>query len=458
MTISRLAAVQELTKYSWAALKMLGDPGKRWTLGLLKRVKTVNDPLRGRNRKAYWSYEQYPQAAGGPFSESSNAFASANDEEAVELQMSPVDMHRTCGMSWQRFEQMKKMDSDQRALNFAKFMTAQMNAEKTKMVNMFEGGRGDNVGARAFEGKTSAVSATFKCAPQVPILFQRGDIVDAFNTTGETNDERLRGQDDTGNHYIGSTHQRVLNVTRDADTPSITLGSACSWTDDVVLTWATNPTLDAPYGIPNHLDNVSDGTFKWDSEDGTSSDHLDVYFGGTRSSNTDLECWVHNAETAELDIPLFSTGMAKSIDGNEGDPSVIDETVVFMNPRQWRRFVKQSLGAVRLTTSKLFLPGSGKTMNVPTLTGKGVKDMPIRTTYNIPDGFVAFLHHTRLRKVYSEPTWIEGTEGVWHLLPQASVAGHQGDFQAYLAYTLQTGLFLPRSSGVIWNLDTSVTV
>lgn len=458
MTISRMAAVQELTKYSWQALKMLGDPGNQWTLGLLKQVQTVNDPLQGRNRRAYWSYEQIPQSSSGPFSETSPAFAAANDEEAVELQMSPVDMQRTCGMSWARFEQMKKMSSDQRALSFAKFMTAQMNAEKAKMVNQFEGGRGDNVGCRAFS-VLAATSTTFLCAPQVPILFQRGDAVSAYqNPDGETNDERLLSEADTGTNYIGSSNVRIVAVSREGDTPSVTLSTASTWKDDTLLVWASNPTLAAPYGIPNHLDNVSEGTFKWDSEDGTSSDHLDVYFGGTRSSNNDLECWVHNAATAELDIPMFSTGMAKSIDGNQGDPAVIDETVVFMNPRQWRRFVKQSLGAVRLATSKLFLPGTGKTMNVPTLTGKGVKDMPIRTTYNIPDGFVAFLHHTRLRKVYSEPTWIEGTDGVWHLLPQASVAGHQAEYQAYMAYTLQTGLFLPRSSGVIYGLDTSVSV
>lgn len=457
MTISKLADVQEELRYAHEVLPMLGDPGKRWTLGLWKKVELNNDQLTGRNRKAYWAYEKYGQSAGGPFSEATPAFASANAEDAAELEMSPVDMQRTIGLSWQRLQQLRQMEGKQKRLTLAKLINDALNAEKGKIEAMFEGGRGDNIVARAFE---STSGATFKCAPQVPILCQRGDELTGYKvSSGETNDERLRAQADTGTSHVGATNVRVLRVTLDGDTPQITFTASATWYDDCLLAWAGNPTLDAPNGLPVYLDNVSEGTFKWDSEDGTSSDHADTYYGATRSSNPDAECWVHNCQTADLDIPLFSTAMAKCLDGNQGDPSVMNELVVFMNPRMWRRFVKTSLGAVRLTTSKLFLPGnSGEQMTVPTLTGKGVQDMPIRLTYRIPDGFVSFVHYTKLRKVQTDPTWIPGNDGIWHLLPQASVAGYQAQFEAYLAYSIQGGLFLPPSSGVLYNLSTAESV
>jgi hypothetical protein len=437
---------------------MLGEPGNAWTLALHKKVETNNDPLTGRNRKAYWSYEQYPQSSSGPFSESTPAFASANAEEAVELQMVPADMQRTIGLSLQKKQQLERMDSKRKELSMAKLVSGAIAAEKRKMVKQFEGGRGDNVGARAFAA--GAGSTQFKCDPGVPILFQRGDEVLAYKAdAGDAAGERNRGQADTGTLYMGATSRRIVNIKRDGDTPEMTLSSAASWSDDAVLVWKSNPTLDAPYGLPDMLDNVNDGTFQWDFDDSTSCDHRDVYHGGTRSSNNDLDCWVYNAGTAELDLALFSTGMALSIDGNEGDPTVANDLVVFMNPRQWRRFVKQSMGAVRLTTKTLFLPGSStRKYTVPMLTGQGVQEVMIRTTYNIPDGFVSYVDHKKLRKVQTEASFLPGTDGIWHLLNQASASGYQAQYEAYLVYTLQHGLFLPRSSGNIYSLDTSDSV
>lgn len=438
---------------------MLGKPGNQWTLALMEKADIDNAALTGRNSREYLAYQQYGQSASGPINEATPALPSANDEEGVELNWTPCTMTRTLGLSWERLDAIRRMrGSDARLMGAAKLIGDAFKKERTKMVAQFEGGRGDNVGARAF---AAGDGMTFRCAPQVPILFQRGDEVIGYSSD-EANDERLRDAAESG---MGSTGVRVVRVTRDAQTPSITFKTGETWGDDTVLTWRHAPTIVSPYGIPNQLDNVSDGTFKWDSEDGTSSDHMDprngadVYFGGTRSANPDLECQIANAQTSELDISMFSTAFGLCVDGNDGDATVLDKLMIGMSLRTWRRFVKNTLGAVRLTNQQLFLPGNTeKSMTVPMLDGGGMTPMAVKLSPYIPDGFVIFYHYTKSKRIFTDPGWIPGTEGIWHLLPQASVASHQAEYQAYMIYRHQTGLFLPNSSCVLYNFDTSEDV
>ena len=459
MTISRQAAVQEISRYAQRAVEMLGRPGKQWTLALMEKANIDNNARTSRNSTEYLAYEQFGQSAAGALSESTPALPTANDENGVELNWRPALMARTLGLSWERLDAIRAMGgADSRKMGAAKLIGDAFKKERTKMVAQFEGGRGDNVGARAFEAGSGT---TFKCAQQVPILFQRGDEVLGYSSD-EAGEERLRDAADTS---MGSTSVRVVRIVRDAATPSITLSAASTWGVDTVLTWKHAPTISSPLGIPFQLDSVSDGTFKWDSEDGTSSDHMDpnngadVYFGGTRSANPDLECQIYNAETEELDISLFSTAIGLCIDGNDGDATVVDKLMVGMNIRTWRRFVKNTLGAVRLKNQELFLPGNTTSkMTVPMLDGGGMTPMPVKLSPYLPDGFVIFYHYAKAQRIFTDPGWIPGTDGIWHLLPQASVAGHQAEYQAYMIYKHQTGLFLPNSSCVLWNFDISENV
>jgi hypothetical protein len=439
------------------ALPMLADNGKQWTLNLLKKADTDNDALTGENQQAHLAYEQYGQSVSGPITEATSQLPTGVDENGVKLTWQPATMTRTIGLSWARLEKLRRLDSSNRVLGIAKLTNDAFTMERAKRQAMFEGGRGDNIGARAFEAGSGT---TFKCTPGVPILFQRGDAVLAYSSD-EAGGERLR--DAAASGTFGSTAARVIRVSRDAQTPSITLSAGDTWGINTTLAWSHGATLRSVHGLPFMLDSVGDGTFKWDADDGTSAAHFDPntglvggYFGGTRSSNPDLDCQILNAQTEEIDIKHFSQAMGYCIDGNNGDASVCDELAVGMSMRMWRRFVHSTQGAVRITTSELFLPGNTKSaQKVPIMTGKGVKDMPIMISAYIPDGFVMFIHYTKLRKIFSDPGFIPGNDGIWHILPQASVAGHQAEFQAYMIYQQQNGMFLPNSSCVAWNFDTS---
>ena len=431
MAVSKQADIQEMLQRNHEFLAdSLQDLKFAPVMALMKKVKGDTRWKDARNMVKYYGVEIVPEGVSGPITEAAPQFHAPEAGDAMELEMSPVIMSGTLGFSGKQKMQLDSMDTAHAQLRIAKRLTRFAQRERYKMSRYAVG-----------SGTTFVAAAT--CA----FLPTKGDVLTAYQANGGTsanNDERLKAEADTGTGYIGSTNVKVRNIKPETNEIELSLGS--TWTDDVVLVNAKGSTEDFPMGLQNHLDNVSDTDFMWDTEDGTTCDHDDVYLGGTRSSVVELECQTYNADGALMDLDEVSNMIARC---EAQDPSVIQRMVMLYNPKMRRKLVESFQGGARFESKKVHLVGGDLTL--PVIVGAGSGDLPTIADYGIPNGKAVILDTGKGRQFKVGGKWLNN--GQLAMLPQASVALHQWEYAAYYLYAWNSGWFFPCTSCVGYGFD-----
>jgi hypothetical protein len=444
MAVSKKADIQELLPRVHKLLEdAIASPKYEKILALAEQVDMEDKWEGSRNMTKYFGMEVLPEGAYGPITESTPTLHSARAGDAIEINMSPVLMAGTLGWSHDQKKQAESADSEHAVLKIGKRM---LNfARRIRKVNakIFLG-RGDGVIARA--NAAASNTTTFAAAANGPFFPTRGMHLKGYKLeAGGTNSERLKAQSDTGTSYVGDTITQVKGIRPEATNPTITLSVAAAWSDDTLLVLADGSTATFPNGIQNHLDApTGDSSMVWDAEDGTTCDHTDIYLGGTRSAQPDLEC-----QTYDVSAAISTEVVAKAVAICEAQGAEVDDLVMLINPIKQRALQDTFQGGVRYDTKTVHLAAAA-VKNVKVLTGEGYGDLKVIPDYGIPRDKFVLLDTKRLKQFRTKIEWFEN--GKLYLQPSGST-GHNAVWLSYLSLYWNSGLFAPLSSLVAYSLS-----
>ena len=345
-----------------------------------------------------------------------------------------------------QMQAMRTSSSAKNLQNIGKILQGEVNTQRERILADFFT-RDDSVKAKC----AAAVSGSTTVYSSIPIRFVAGDKVYSYPDSSSGDARELDTTPVTTATYVMDIDTDVTDVNSDYTGGRITLSTAVTYEDQSVLVLPGAAIATSILGIESHFDNVIDGTFQWDADDGATVNHgtetgaVPYYAGLERSAYANLNCGVINANGNPLSLNYLTRAAQRSI--QKGGQRVQRKLMAMMHPLQYDRFLVTQEGKTKDSNDVQI---NGQSFTLPYIATGTAERLTVVTTPMFKDGVVAIFPSDCLHKAFSAVGWDE----TMNRQTAASGSGYSASRINYWTYWLNTYCDLPVYATLIYGLNT----